>query len=506
MRAESLSTVWVESAPPGVLDQRKEALAFFTDADIDADINVQANRPPRDEIIHHDPFDGARIIAWRTENSGYLSAWDLWHLNVQRAAHTIESMGGFDTQVDIRLVGRDLVSYDERETRTRNRAVLAAFALEQTDEGFGFYVGRTLYEKRHKAKEHEMMLDRDVPVGAAMVMVSPCQPGAYGRSLGMFPEREMAVLQISWKKAQDVMSLRCVSLDRASLTILRQMLAERGVHVPEDAEPEDYLAFTAPEYFRSQAELDTYVEEFITCFDQLVAQDNPGLAGVPRQGIVGRDARNSHSSIETITETPHGQLALSQIHKLDVLLSAHAIEPSPMDNQLRELALVCADGVRSDGSPLLRPFESEAIKSMLNEEKVYLEDPAHGGVLKLIVEVHNSAIQESLRDFMAGDRSAMDWMKSSRLSKGPIAEAVGKGIVAIEQGRGASGCGSGGDIEGGLPDPKLLPDAYMMAKYGRHAVEWGSCGGCGKWRLVARCAPPQLCGTCDHKMSSRRRR
>lgn len=495
-----------QSAPVGVQDLREEALKYFIYGNHPEDLHVQAGRPERSVSVTHDPFDDARIIAFHGDEQGDLEPSVRRHLDIQRATRITESLGSFDNQVEVPLIEGWLVSFGERETRTRARAVMAALALEDDDSGFRPYVWRTLYENLHKAKEHDMVRAETVPVGTAMIIISPCEPGVYGKRLGMFPEREMAVMQISWKHSADAMRLRCVSLDRASLKIISEMLAENGVKVPADALPEDYLAHVLTARFNSQEEQDQFVRRFVKRFDELVLRDNPDLKEAPRQGVVGYDARNVHSSVETITDTEHGCLALQQIHKLDTRLAKNAIEPQPLDPEVRLLAAECANGRRSDGSSLLRPYEQAAIRQLLTAEKVFLEDPDQAAVMKLVIEVHSSAVEESLRDFMAGDQRAMDWMKTTALTNGRIIDIVSKGTVAIENGRGANGCGRGGEITSGLPDHKLYPNAYMLAKYGPGAVEWGTCGGCGNFRLVAKCAPPRLCGTCDGEKSRRQRR
>jgi len=243
MGVEVLGRVGVDTAPLGVRELRDDALTYYLSLERPDDIHIQAGRPERSDgrIIHFDPFDNARFIAGNADAEGRLDPYLRRHLDEQEAGRITESMGAFDNQGVVRYKNRRLESLGEPETRTRMRAVIAAFAMEQTDPGFGFYVRRTLYENRHKAKEHQMM--DEAPVGAALVIVSPCETSVYGERLGMFPEREMAILQISWKVSPETMVLRSVSLDRASLGILRQMLAEKGVEVAADAKPEDYLAY-----------------------------------------------------------------------------------------------------------------------------------------------------------------------------------------------------------------------------------------------------------------------
>jgi len=500
MGVELAERLGVESAPPGVRALREAALNFYLSTEVPPDINIQAGRPEREAVLVDDPFDNARIIAWHGEN---LPTDVRRHMDLQRATKMTESLGAFDNQVKIPLVEGWLTSFGERETRTRLRGILAAFALEQTDRGFKPYLQRTLYENHHKHNEQAMMSDESVPLGTAKVLVSPCEPGVYGRRLGMFPEREMAVLQISWKCAAEEMILRSVSLDRASLTILRQMLLENGIVVAEDAEPQDYLAYVIPQYFNNQLEQDAFVKRFVGRFDELVIKENPELSEVPKQGVVGYDARRLHNTAESITETHPGQLALSQIHKFDQLLSKNAIKPHPLDDQVRDLAESCISGRRSDGSRLLTSIEAGKIQTLLKAENVYLEDPDQGFAIKLVIEIHNSAVEESYRDFLAGDKKALNWMKGKKITVGKLADIINKAAIAIENGRGSGGCGNSGEIKSGLPDYKIFPKQYLIAKYGIENVVYGRCFGCGKDTWVAKCSPA-FCGTCDGKRSSRR--
>lgn len=491
--------------------RRNDALAYYQTFEVPDDIYRQPGRPEREDhnIVHADIFDGARFVAWLGDEHGVLPPDVRAHVDIQRATHKTESLGAFDNTIEIPFINGELVSLGERELWNRRRSVMAAFVMAKTDSAFKPYARRTLYEHRHKGREEEMMLDAEV--GTAFGLFSPCEPSSIGKKLGMFPEREMAVMQISWKKsAEQPMVLRSVSFDRASLGILRQLLAEQGIEPAAGAKPEDYLSYVFQKHFKSQEEFDVYVEAIKNRFDELVLKENPHLAkaGVtPRQGVVGYDARNVHSTIDMILHTPHGQLALNQEHKVDALLARHVSASCPLAPEIRMMAGTFVNGKRSDNTPLLTPAEKTKIHELLAAENVSLDNDDQADALRLVVILHNSAIEESLRDFLAGDKNAMDWMLSEGINPNDIRAILHAGTTAIENNRASGACGSSGEIgAGNLPSYKLYPNLYLIARLGRHNVMHGTCDDCGRSnRLVGRCKP-KLCGGCYGEMTDKAKR
>lgn len=484
-----------------VEDLRQTAFDGFFAEPLPPDIDVQAGRPKREKgpkFPHGDMFDAARLIA---NASGVLSPEVEAFVRANDASHMAESMGSFDTQFELDCDEEgNLVILGESKIRSHKRAVLAAFAMEEADPGFGFYTRRTLQEHLNAIGDQAMI--KQAPVGSARVLFSPCEREAYGRarSLQMQPDRNMGIMQIIWKRAERTPVLRSVSLDRASLPILRQLLVERGIEPAADAKPEDYLAYVFNMHFDSQADLDGFVKEIVTRFDELLQNHDPEIrrAGLkPRQGVVGYDARSVHTTAEAILNTSHGLLALRQKRKLDAQLAEHVNRAKPLSGSLKSLAHACIHTRRSNGAELLSPSEQVKVSSLLTAKEVDLDDEIHAEALKIIMTVHNSAIEESYRMYISGNKSAMDWMLSAGIELSDVRYIMGAGTRAIEEGRASGACGAGATIEGGLPNHHSNPDGYLRAKYGEvHKLKHGFCACCDKWRLLGPCKPG-FCGECD---------
>lgn len=495
-----LSTLVAERAerPSGPARRmaRSAILAFLGNPDTRSeDIHSQARRTEREGgTVFSDPFDWARII---DASGGKPSKEDIDYMFLQRATRITESWGAFSNVLRLRFVDGKLLEFGhESASRNRVRTVFTALSQYRENRAYGFNVWRSLFEHKIKLDEEEMM--RCAPIGTARVVISPCERSSYGKRLGMFPERSMAAVQISCKESDDTMVLHTFSLDRAELHILEQLLTEQGVEVASDARPEDYLAHIVHKHFNSPEELGAFKQNLIRRFDALVAMHHKHLKSYPRQGIVKEDARNLHTTAEAIIGTTEGQKALGQLYQLDARLARHVKGPAPLDPQVKKLAQQCLHVKRSDGSYLLDESDREIVRDLLCAKEVSIYDPQQSLALELIMHIHASGVEDSLRKALAGNDRALDWIVHGQLVVGEGAlAATAAGAKAIEEGRGSGGCGGGAEVRTGLPDHKSNPDAYLQAKYGRaYNLRRGFCAACDSWGLLGPC-DPGFCGKCD---------
>lgn len=493
-----MNTVLAEQPVAGgeIAERRLRAQGVF-DAYCAARPGEPFERADRPELVHYDPFDNARLLQHERTMYGAVRPEARAHIDLQNATAMSESLGAFDNQVDIMVdADGDLQSLGEKELPARRRAVMAALALRASDPGFDFYVARTLFEFAHKQQEHQIM--RDAPIGTACLLFSACQNSPHGERLGMFPERNMAIMQISWKRANDTLTLRSVSLDRAELDILRQLLAEEGTEVAAQAGPEDYQSYVVPLHLDSQQALDAFVAAKVSRFDELVVQRNPHLRQHnPRQGVAGFDARNLHSTVQTILGSPHGQLALCQQQKLDQELSWYVDTPRPLSDPLRRMVQQFMHARRHDGQPLLLADDQQLLRELLVAPTVNLGNKRQADALAKVITLHNTAIQKSIRNYCAGDMAALQWTHGDdfAMSEHSADIMVAAGVKGVEDGQVAGACGELISLDARAIDPRISPDLYNLARFGADGVCHGDCMACGRNGLVTKgCG--RFCGQC----------
>lgn len=467
------------------VEQLREA--HYRDYLAEMEVETVTPKADRDDYVHADTLDNARLIA---ELKGEPSQDLTEYLVTQTATHTIESLGAFDTQVNIHFDGEDLISFGERESVARKRAVLAAFAMQKADEGFTFYTRRTLAENSNKSAEYQIM--REGPIGAARLIISPAEVKnfTHSRRLGMFPGREMAIMQISWKTAEDTMALRSVSLDRANLDIVRQHLERVGIQVPYGAEAEDFVGLAKELHFNSQDEIDTFVEVLVDRHDREVGKLHKIET---KQGVTATDKRNLKLSLSDILDTGAGQLIVKQKIKLDTLISEHILHPKSLNIQIRHLAQQSIHKIRTDGTPLLNSEDRAAMRKLLATDAVDIDNETHKAAIENLIYIHSSAVEESYRKYLAGDKNALDWMLSDELGFAASVDAINSGTEAIENGRGSEACGLGSEL--GADGASVPPDAPLWVKYGWNEIIFDECVGCGYEGLVGiHC---KFCNNCD---------
>ncbi|HSE29178.1 MAG TPA: hypothetical protein VLA77_01160 [Candidatus Saccharimonadales bacterium] len=452
-------------------------------AQLEADPEI-APKADRADYVHADKLDAARLIA---EHGGEIDDELLDFLLTQTATQTIESLGAFDSQVEIEFDGNDLISFGERESITRRRSVLAAFALKNANPEMAFYADRTLAENYNKIAENQMMYHD--PIGSAKFLISPAEMEnvRLSQSLGMFPGREMAIMQISWKKSANRMALRCVSLDRANLDIVGTHLKDQEMEVPEGAKAQDFISFVKDLHFENQEQMDAFVKMIVDNHDEMVLEQY-GIE--TKQGVTANDSRNLQLSLNDLLNTDAGRLLLNRKIKMDKTISEHISQRKPLGLGLRHLAQQAMQKFKSNGKPLLNMQDRHNMTRLLAASFVSVDDEGHLSAIENLIYIHSSAAEESYRKYLAGDKKAMNWMLSEELGFSDSVDAINSGTEAIEQGRGAEACGEASS----LGEDGVDPDAPLWEKYGWKDLQFGECIGCGEEDLVGPCS---ACNKCD---------
>lgn len=463
------------------------------------------------ELSNADPFAHARLIA----EEGITDRTREYIIK-QNGTRTLESIQQpFKVTITLEFDGKDfLLQSGLPMLPSMRKSILTAHALRQVDERMDFFVRRTIHE--FTAKQDEIKMMQNAPNGAVIGLFSPCEtadPKA-AKEVGMFPARDMGVVQLSRKRDAQTMDIVTFSFDRFS-EVVRHMAADQAIDLPADCRNEDMLGYRFRFHTETLGDLQAYAEE-------LIAKADARLEGATRQGqpdFNGKDTARAfwEECIPVQQEQLRFDAAISQ---------AAGREPLPLHPLLRHDAQAALQAVLEDGRPLLNMRERAAVGALLTAERVHIDNETHRFALHTLKKVHETGIDEVVRLYMNGQAGAFLSLPDPQRGSGGNASA-GAGSrfmavtkIAVQENRFAAGCGSDSrfgeesmrreksfvSLSGGKTSGEMIQAwifsgfEYLQRKYGRELLKYKTCRSCdaADW-----CGPCHCCATCDRKDSAK---
>ncbi|HEV2412298.1 MAG TPA: hypothetical protein VGS28_00655 [Candidatus Saccharimonadales bacterium] len=474
----------------------------------------------------------AEAIARDRESYGYVRDATADYVRTQIRTYSSESVGlPFANTINLTFNGHELVDQKGDSQRASLRHVaIGAHAMAAADPDYSFYAKRTVYDFQFVTQLESMMRDRDTPIGTVMGSVSPCEIEAqrHAISIGMFPNREMAVVQYARKASDSTLELVAVSLDRANPGLIREFLANHRIELPDGTPAEDVLgySFTAqadsPHAFRQLIQGD--VDRFDASLEKTSGKET-------KQGQFAEDLTDP----STIPWHELGDLVDNQMAFEEALSWAAMKEPRQLHPLIRQHAEAALKTVRPDGRPLLNETEQMRIRRLLEAGTVHVSNLDNAEAFLILKSIQDTAVDEIIRRHMAGDHQIVRVIQSSAASADPSVQiyvVAGGGSIGIsgaqthllmqaaaeaaQAGRYAAACGSRASFGEGSPgsifDPgqfsgivgKIIrgedtsylvaDNAPLVMKYGKEKVHYGNCDCCGDFDELGPCA---VCNTCD---------